>query len=170
MTEKKRGRGRPKGSTNKPLMELSTERRRLTNDASVFAILEQCNLVEDDEKAINGLRHYAERNGAVLPVLQWIFDKNIVSRLPDGKTPYTPNPAPAEDLTESSLRFEFKKFKYFVNDELKGLKREQMWIELLESIPPKEAEMIDLVKDKKNPFKRITRELVDEAFPEVLSD
>lgn len=170
MTEKKRGRGRPKGSTNKPLMELSTERRRLTNDASVFAILEQCNLVEDDDKAVNGLRHYAERNGAVLPVLQWIFDKNIVSRLPDGKTPYTPNPAPAEDLTESSLRFEFKKFKYFVNDELKGLKREQMWIELLESIPPKEAEMIDLVKDKKNPFKRITRELVDEAFPEVLSD
>ena len=170
MTEKKRGRGRPKGSTNKPLMDLSTERRRLTNDASVFAILEQCNLVEDDEKAINGLRHYAERNGAVLPVLQWIFDKNIVSRLPEGKTPYTPNPAPAEDLTESSLRFEFKKFKYFVNDELKGLKREQMWIELLESIPPSEAEMIDLVKDKKNPFKRITRELVDEAFPEVLSD
>lgn len=170
MTEKKRGRGRPKGSTNKPLMELSTERRRLTNDASVFAILEQCNLVEDDEKAINGLRHYAERNGAVLPVLQWIFDKNIVSRLPEGKTPYTPNPAPAEDLTESSLRFEFKKFKYFVNDELKDLKRESMWIELLESIPPSEAEMIDLVKDKKNPFKRITRELVDDAFPEVLSD
>lgn len=170
MTEKKRGRGRPKGSTNKPLMELSTERRRLTNDASVFAILEQCNLVEDDEKAINGLRHYAERNGAVLPVLQWIFDKNIVSRLPEGKTPYTPNPAPAEDLTESSLRFEFKKFKYFVTDELKDLKRESMWIELLESIPPSEAEMIDLVKDKKNPFKRITRELVDDAFPEVLSD
>ena len=170
MTEKKRGRGRPKGSTNKPLMDLSTERRRLTNDASVFAILEQCNLVEDDDKAINGLQHYAERNGAVLPVLQWIFDKNITSRLPEGKTPYTPNPAPAEDLTESSLRFEFKKFKYFVNDELQDLKRESMWIELLESIPPKEAEMIDLVKDKKNPLKRITRELVDEAFPEVLSD
>lgn len=169
MTEK-RGRGRPKGSTNKPLMELSTERRRLTNDASVFAILEQCNLVEEDEKAVNGLKHYAERNGAVLPVLQWIFDKNIVSRLPEGKTPYTPNPAPAEDLTESSLRFEFKKFKYFVNDELKDLKREHMWIELLEAIPPREAEMIDLVKDKKNPFKRITRELVDMAFPDVISD
>jgi hypothetical protein len=169
MTEKK-GRGRPKGSTNKPLMELSTERRRLTNDASVFAILEQCNLVEEDEKAVNGLKHYAERNGAVLPVLQWIFDKNIVSRLPEGKTPYTPNPAPAEDLTESSLRFEFKKFKYFVNDELKDLKREHMWIELLEAIPPREAEMIDLVKDKKNPFKRITRELVDMAFPDVISD
>ena len=57
-----------------------------------------------------------------------------------------------------------------MNDELQDLKRESMWIELLESIPPKEAEMIDLVKDKKNPFKRITRELVDEAFPEVLSD
>lgn len=170
MTEKKKGRGRPKGSTNKPLMELSTERRRLTNDASVFAILEQCNLVEDDDKAANGLQHYAERNGAVLPVLQWIFDKNIVSRLPEGKTPYAPNPAPAEDLTESSLRFEFKKFKYFVNDELKDLKREAMWIELLESIPPMEAEMIDLVKDKKNPFKRITKELVDKAFPDVISD
>jgi hypothetical protein len=169
MTEKK-GRGRPKGSTNKPLMKLATERVRLPNDASVFAILEQCNLVENDEKAAHGLKHYAERNGAVLPVLQWIFDKNIESRLPEGKTPYTPNPAPADDLTESSLRFEFKKFKYFVNDELQELKREAMWIELLESIPTKEAEMIDLVKDKKNPFKRITKDLVDIAFPEVISD
>ena len=63
---------------------MSTERRRLTNDASVFAILEQ-KPVEDDDKIINGLQHYAERNGAVLPVLQWIFDKNITSRLPEGK-------------------------------------------------------------------------------------
>ena len=166
--EKKRGRGRPKGSPNKPLMELPTERVTLTNNANVFEILSQANLVEEDDKFMNGLRHYAERNGAVVPILQWIFDDNIQSRLPEGKTPYKPNDAPAPDLSESSLRFEFRKFKYFVTDELQqDLKREQMWIEMLESIPPQEAEMIDLVKDKKNPFKRITKELFYETFPQL---
>ena len=54
------------------------------------------------------------------------------------------------DLTETQLRFEFRKFKYFVTEEvLPQVRRETMWIELLEGIPSKENEMIDLVKDGK---------------------
>ena len=88
--EKKRGRGRPKGAPNKPKMELVTERVRLTNDANVYEILCQTDLVlgENKEFAINGLRTFAGRNGAVEKVLQWLFDDNINSTLPDGKTPY----------------------------------------------------------------------------------
>ena len=40
-----------------------------------------------------------------------------------------------------------------------------MWIELLEGIPAKEAELMDLVKDKVNPFKHITKEIAQKAFP-----
>ena len=40
-----------------------------------------------------------------------------------------------------------------------------MWIQLLEGIPAKEAEMIDLVKDKVNPFKNLTKEIAQKAFP-----
>jgi len=42
-----------------------------------------------------------------------------------------------------------------------------MWIELLEGMHHREAELIDLVKDKKNPFPNITKEIASEAFPEI---
>ena len=118
-------------------------------------------------KSCQGLRVYNDRNGAVRFVLQWLFDDNIVSRLPEGKTPYGDNPAPASDLTETSLRFEFNKLKYYVTDELDNLRRETMWIQLLEGIPAKEAELLDLVKDKINPFKYLTKEVFVEAFPDI---
>ncbi len=169
MTEKKKGRGRPKGAPNKPLMELVTERKELMNDADVYEILCQANIVaeESPELEVQGLQVFNERNGAVKPVLQWAFDKNINSTLPEGKTPYGENEAPASDLAETSLRFEFKLFKYFVTEQIPVVKRENMWIGMLEGIPQKEAELIDLVKDGKWPFKNITKEIAVNAFSEI---
>ena len=168
MTEK-RGRGRPKGAPNKPKMELITERVRLPKNADVYEILCQADLVaeENEDNAVNGLMTFAQTNGAVEKVLMWAFSDRITSKLPDCKTPYKPNDAPASDLSESALRFEFKKFKYFVTEEVPKTRRETMWIELLESIPAREAEMIDLVKDKVWPFKNITKEIAEKAFPDV---
>ena len=97
-------------------------------------------------------------------ILQWVFTDRIVSKLPDFKTPYNVNDAPASDLTESALRFEFRKFKYFVTNEVPQTRRETMWIELLESILCKEAELMDLVKDKVWAFKNITKEIAQKAF------
>ena len=98
---------------------------------------------------------------------QWYYDSKINSTLPEGTTPYKSNDAPASDLTETALRFEFRKFKYFVTEEVPQTRRETMWIELLEGIPAKEAEMIDLVKDGKWPFKNVTLDIVKKAFPEL---
>ena len=167
MTEKK-GRGRPKGAPNKPLMELPSERMNLTQDADVYEILGQANLVEEVDKQAHGLKVYNDRNGAVSKVLKWAFDENINSTLPDGPTPYGNNLAPASDLTETSLRFEHKLFRYFVTEELPNLKREQMWVGMLEGIPAKEAEMMDLIHQGKFPFKNIKVEAVKIAFPELL--
>jgi len=168
MTEK-RGRGRPKGAPNKPLMELVTERKELMNNADVYEILCQANIVaeESPELAVQGLQVFNDKNGAVKPVLQWAFDVNINSTLPEGKTPYGENDAPATDLAETSLRFEHKLFKYFVTEQIPVVKREHMWIGLLEGIPKEEAELIDLVKDGKWPFKNITKEIAKTAFSEI---
>lgn len=168
MTEKKRGRGRPKGAPNKPLMELPSERTNLTMNADVYEILGQANLVEEVDKQAHGLKVYNDRNGAVSKVLKWAFDENINSTLPEGPTPYGKNESPATDLTETSLRFEHKLFKYFVTEELPQLKREQMWVGMLEGIPAKEAEMMDLIHQGKFPFKNISEEAVKMAFPELL--
>ena len=169
MTEKKKGRGRPKGAPNKPKMDLVTERVNLPNGADVYEILCQANIVAESDvpTAVNGLKIFNDRNGAVNPVLQWLFDSNINSTLPEGETPYKKNDAPDSSLTETALRFEFKKFKYFVTEQVPQARRETMWIEMLEGMHPKEAQMIDLVKDKKNPFPNITKEVASEAFPEI---
>jgi hypothetical protein len=42
-----------------------------------------------------------------------------------------------------------------------------MWIELLEGIPAKEAQLMELVKDGKWPFKNITKDIVESAFPDL---
>ena len=147
----KRGRGRPKGAPNKPKMELIQERVRLPKNADVYEILCQADLVapESEDNAINGLITFAQTNGALEKVLMWAFSDRITSKLPEGKTPYKPNDAPASDLSETALR------------------RESMWIELLEGIPAKEAELMELVKDKVWPFKNITKEIAQKAFPNV---
>ena len=166
--EKKRGRGRPKGAPNKPLMELPSERMNLTNNADVWEILGQANLVEEVDKQAHGLKVYNERNGAVQKVLKWAFDENINSTLPEGPTPYGKNESPASDLAETQLRFEHKLFKYFVTEELPQTKRESLWIGMLEGIPKREAEMMDLIHQGKFPFKNISEEAVKTAFPQLL--
>ena len=170
MTEKKRGRGRPKGAPNKPKMKLITERQELQNNADAYEILCQANIVaeKEPELAVQGLKVFNERNGAIKPILQWAFDDNINSTLPEGKTPYGRNAAPATDLTETSLRFEHKLFKYFVTEQIAQSKRESMWIGMLEGIPKKEAELMDLVHQGKFPFKNISEDAVKIAFPELL--
>jgi hypothetical protein len=47
------------------------------------------------------------------------------------------------------------------------IKIEAMCIGMLEGIPAEEAEMIDLIKDGKNPFKHITKDIVKNAFPDI---
>jgi|TARA_B100001094_G_scaffold331254_1_gene398962 hypothetical protein len=169
MTEKKRGRGRPKGAPNKPKMKLITERKELQNNADAYEILCQANIVaeKEPELAVQGLKVFNDRNGAIKPILQWAFDDNINSTLPEGKTPYGRNAAPATDLTETSLRFEHKQFKYFVTEQVPTTKREALWIGLLEGIPKEEAELLDLLKDGVWAFPNITKEIAVSAFPEI---
>lgn len=71
----------------------------------------------------------------------------------------------------SSLRKEWTKLYNFVkggNDKLSGLRRETMFINILETLHPKEAEILILVKDKRLTEKyNITREIVQESYPDI---
>ena len=145
---------------------------RLVPTANVFEILVAVEQAEDEQTRVNGLQYWAQKNGALRPVLKWQFDDAIESRLPKGVTPFVKNSAPAADLTESSLRHEFKMFKYFVvsASDVQQTKREHMWIEMLEKISPEEAALMDQVKDKKLvAFKSLTKNLVQKAFPDLIS-
>jgi hypothetical protein len=55
-------------------------------------------------------------------------------------------------------------------DKLPSLKRETMFVQLLEGLSKDEAELICLAKDKKitSKYKRITKAVVQEAFPQIV--
>jgi hypothetical protein len=109
---------------------------------------------------------------ALRDVLRGSFDDSIEFTLPKGKPPYEEDDAP-HGYTRSSLYQQTKKFKYFVKggpgDQLLAARRERMFIEILEGIHPKEAELIIAMKDKKlagppSMYKGITKKLVSDTF------
>jgi hypothetical protein len=54
------------------------------------------------------------------------------------------------------------------NGSLTNLRRETMFIQMLEGLHPKEAEIMILVKDKRLQEKyKITKQNVSEAYPEI---
>lgn len=73
---------------------------------------------------------------------------------------------------KTTLRRECKHFYHFIkggNNGLTSIRRETMFINLLEGLHPLEAEIVCLVKDKKLSDKyNITKEVVSEAFPQIV--
>ena len=71
----------------------------------------------------------------------------------------------------TTIRREFKNFYHFLkggNDSLNNIRRETMFINILEGLHPLESEIIILVKDKNLESKyKITKEIVSEAYPDI---
>ena len=103
-------------------------------------------------------------------VLIWNFDDTVVSVLPEGPVPFDKNEAPA-GTEHTYLAHEHKILYNFIkggNDFLKPVKREQLFMQLLEGLHEDEAEVICLMKDKKLTDKyKITKAVVSEAFPDI---
>ena len=103
-------------------------------------------------------------------VLIWNFDDSVVSVLPEGPVPFDKNEAPA-GTEHTYLAHEHKILYNFIkggNDFLKPVKREQLFMQLLEGLHEDEAEVICLMKDKKLTDKyKVTKAVVTEAFPDI---
>ena len=71
----------------------------------------------------------------------------------------------------TTIRREYVNFYHFLkggNDALNNIRRETMFINILEGLHPLEAEIIVLVKDKNLEEKyKITKEIVSEAYPDI---
>ena len=97
------------------------------------------------------------------------FDESVVSLLPPGDVPYTPNDAPAgteHTMLEKEARLLHHFFKGGSN--VSQNKRESMFIQMLEGLSSGEAEVLCLAKDKKIGKRwKITKQCVSEAFPAI---
>ena len=72
----------------------------------------------------------------------------------------------------TTIRRESKNFYHFVrggNDAMSNIRRETMFINILQGLHPLEAEIVVLAKDKKISDKyNITREIVEGAYPNIV--
>ena len=97
------------------------------------------------------------------------FDESVVSLLPPGDVPYTPNDAP-EGTEHTLLEKEARLLHHFFKggSNVSQNKRESMFIQMLEGLNRGEAEALVLAKDKKIGKRwKITKACVSEAFPNI---
>ena len=97
------------------------------------------------------------------------FDDTVISMLPPGDVPYTPNDAP-EGTEHTLLEKEARLLHHFFKggSNVSQVKRENMFIQMLEGLNKGEAEVLILAKDKKIGKRwKITKACVSEAFPSI---
>jgi len=113
---------------------------------------------------------HANAGPALYTILKYAYDPNIVWDLPEGIPPYKPCPFPAQEMR---LMSEIRRLYLFIkggNPNLTKLRRETLFIELLESVHPDDALVLISIKDKKLPYKGLTVKLIKEAFPGLIEE
>lgn len=135
----------------------------------ISEILRKVSNAKTKKEKIDLLQKY--NTPALRQLLIWNFDESVISMLPEGDVPYTPNDAPV-GTDHTRLEQEYRGFYRFVKggaDKLPGLKRESMFVQLLEGLSAEEAELLCLVKDGNlnDKYKRITKSVITEAFPAI---
>ena len=163
----------------------------------VFEIFDIASKQRSNAKKVEALQKFA--HPCVKSLFIWNFDDTIVSSLPAGDVPYAAvdeqdsfkgtlsekiadavekmgemgsRSLGSQDQGRTSIRKEYTKFYNFVkggNDGLSSLRKETMFINLLQGLHPLEAEIICLVKDKKLETKyKISKDVVSDAFPDII--
>lgn len=133
----------------------------------IAEFLEKVGKLKKTQEKIDALK--ANDSLVLRILLQSGYDPKVEWLLPAGTPPYKPNELVDQ---ENVLIRDCEKLRYFIkgfHDNLAPLKREAMFVEYLERVAPKDAEMICLFKDKK-PMKGITLQHVTEALPGLITD
>ena len=177
-TTKTRSATRRKTSTRKTSTKprtVTVKKKTLPPNPMVHEILEAVDSERVKAKKLEILKTYGDDSFKMTMI--WNFDESVVSMLPEGNVPYQPVESDVQASVDkglpqrSTIRNTARQFYRFVkggDDAMNKIKRESLFISILETLPPPEAEILVLVKDKRLTEKyNITKELVAEAYPEI---
>ena len=142
--------------------------KKLPKDALVTEILQKVSSAKTKKEKIDLLQEY--NNNSLRAILIINFDESLEFLLPEGEVPFTPNDAPI-GTEHTRLTHEYKGlYKYFKGGDssIKGMKREQLFVQLLEGLSEDEATMLVSAcnKDLQSKY-RVTKAVVAEAFPQI---
>ena len=142
--------------------------RKLPNDALLSEILQKVSSAKTKKEKVELLQEY--NNNGLRAVLIINFDESLKFLLPEGEVPFNPNDAPA-GTEHTRLTHEHKGlYRFFKGGDssLKGMKREQLYVQMLEGLHADEAELLVLAcnEDLQSKY-RVTKQVVSEAFPAI---
>ena len=152
----------------KPTRKRAAKKPSLPPNPFVNEILDYVSSQKSKIAKVEALKEY--RNDALVSILIWNFDETVVSMIPEGDVPFTPNDSP-QGTDHTSLRREQRNLYHFVkggNDALNNLRRESMFIQMLEGLHPNVARIVVLAKDGRlHEDYSVTYDQVAEAYPDI---
>ncbi len=143
-------------------------------------ILEEASKPRKNSDKAAVLRKYA--SPPLYIVLKYALDPKVKWGLPEGSPEYKPSPyLDNEGLLYAEIRtlymfvdegddfMNLDQYKLITREGLKKkpIKRQNLFVQLLESVMPADAQLLLAMKEKKLPY-RITAKVVEEAFPGLL--
>ena len=171
----------------------STPIEDLPPNPFVFEVLNVVCKQRTTAKKVEALKKF--EHASLKALFIWNFDDTVISMLPPGEVPYSSlkdeqntsgTLSTKINQQSSSMRFnntvnanqgfttlrrEYTKLYNFIrggNDQLNGLRRETMFIQILEGLHPLDAEILCLVKDKLLQTKyKLTRQTISDAYPDI---
>ena len=171
----------------------STPIEDLPPNPFVFEVLNVVCKQRTTAKKVEALKKF--EHASLKALFIWNFDDTVISMLPPGEVPYSSlkdeqntsgTLSTRINQQSSSMRFnntvnanqgfttlrrEYTKLYNFIrggNDQLNNLRRETMFIQILEGLHPLDAEILCLVKDKLLQTKyKLTRQTISDAYPDI---
>ena len=196
MTTKKTTTSRKKSTTARKPRVATVAIPDLPANPFAFEVLEAASKQRSKAKKVQVLERYS--HPSIKTLFIWNFDPTVISVLPHGEVPYGnvseqgsmnatlgqkindavgmmeemgSKSLGSQDQGQTTIRREFQNFYNFVkggNDTLSSLRRETMFINILEGLHPLEAEIVCLVKDKRLEDKyKIGKDVVSAAYPDI---
>ena len=180
-----------KKRTTKPVPATNS----LPTNPFVFEVLDLASQQKSSDKKVEVFKNY--EHDCVKMIMVWNFDESVISMLPEGEVPYGETQdqtvykgslsenlareaaggesATGQDLDgrgRTSLRREYQNLYHYVqggNNELTTTRREMMFINLLEGLHPREAQVLVLTKDKRLTDEyKFTFDDIKEAYPDIV--
>ena len=132
----------------------------------ISEIFTKINNAKDKPKKIEVLRQYD--TPGMRMILKGAFDPKIEWELPEGTPPYIENEAPA-GTEHTYLEVEARRLYNFAkggNNTINKIRKETLFIQMLEGLHASEAKVLIDVKNKSlnKTYKGLTSEMVKEAF------
>ena len=151
------------------------------NKTLISEVLQRVSNAKNKTQKVSILQEY--RTPALTKILLCNFAKSIEFVFPPGETPYKPLDRP-KGVEHTVLITEHRMIEKFIKKTVNGvtyygcsngvqpninqLKKESLWIQILENLHEEEAELLDLVKDKQLTSRyKITKQNVIDAFPDL---